>query len=93
MMLINDKDTFLIGLVDQSLQKKGTLMHWRDRHTSNIDIGNHSFLSRLGKKESDDNTKKRRRDITVRYWVSNPLLAAEDELITRLRGGKQISGF
>jgi hypothetical protein len=37
--------------------------------------------------------KKRRRDITVRYWVSDPLLAAEDELITRLRGGQQISGF
>jgi hypothetical protein len=55
--------------------------------------GDHSFLSRLGKKESDDNTKKRRCDITVRYRVSDPLLAAEDELITRLRGGKQISGF
>jgi hypothetical protein len=50
--------------------------------------GDHSFLSWLGKEESDDDTKKRRRDITVRYWVSDPLLAAEDELITRLRGGK-----
>jgi hypothetical protein len=29
--------------------------------------GNYSFLSRLGKEESDDNMKKRRRDITVRY--------------------------
>jgi hypothetical protein len=29
----------------------------------------------------------------VRYWVSNPLLAAEDEPITRIREGKQISGF
>ncbi len=29
----------------------------------------------------------------MRYWVSDPLLAAEDELITRLPGGKQISGF
>jgi hypothetical protein len=37
--------------------------------------------------------KKRRRDITVRYWVSDPLLAAEDELITRLKGGQPISGF
>jgi hypothetical protein len=55
--------------------------------------GEHSFLSRQGKKESDDDIKKRRRDITVEYWVSDPLLAAEDELITRLRGGKQIPGF
>jgi hypothetical protein len=53
----------------------------------------HSFLSRQGKKESDDDMKKRRRDITVKYWVIDPLLAAEDELITRLRGGKQIMGF
>jgi hypothetical protein len=30
---------------------------------------------------------------TVKYWVSDPLLAAEDEVITRLRGGKQITGF
>ena len=29
----------------------------------------------------------------MRYWVSDPLLAAEDELITRIRGGEQISGF
>ena len=50
-------------------------------------------MSRLGKKESDDDKKGRRRDITVKYWVSDPLLAAEDELITRIRGGKQISGF
>jgi hypothetical protein len=50
-------------------------------------------LSRLGKKESDDDIKRRRRNITVRYWVSDPLLAAEDELITRIQGGKQISGF
>jgi hypothetical protein len=55
--------------------------------------GDYSFLSRLGKKESDDDMKKRRRDITVRYWVSDPLLAAEDELITRLRGGQPILGF
>jgi hypothetical protein len=55
--------------------------------------GEHSFLSRQGKKESDDDIKKRRRDITVKYWVSDPLLAAEDELITRLPGGKQITGF
>jgi hypothetical protein len=50
-------------------------------------------LSRQGKKEFDDDIKKRRRDITVEYWVSAPLLATEDELITRLRGGKQITGF
>jgi hypothetical protein len=37
--------------------------------------------------------KKKRRDITVRYWVSDPLLAADDELITRLQGGQPISGF
>jgi hypothetical protein len=55
--------------------------------------GKHSLLSRLGKKESDDDIKRRRRDITVRYWVSDPLRAAEDEFITRIRGGKQISGF
>jgi hypothetical protein len=36
--------------------------------------------------------KRRRHDIVVNYWVNNPLLAAEDELITRLRGGKQITG-
>jgi hypothetical protein len=50
-------------------------------------------LSRLGKKESDDDIKRRRRDIIVRYWVSDLLLDAEDELITRLRGGQPISGF
>ena len=55
--------------------------------------GEHSFLSRQGKKESDADIKKRRRDITVTYSVRDPLLAAEDELITRLRGGKQITGF
>ncbi len=55
--------------------------------------GEHSFLSKQDKKESDDDSKKRRPDITVKYWVSDPLLAAEDELITRLRGGKQITGF
>jgi hypothetical protein len=37
--------------------------------------------------------KRRRHDVTVKYWVSDPLLAAEDQLITRLRGGKQITGF
>jgi hypothetical protein len=46
-------------------------------------------LSRLGKNESDDDIERRRRDITVRYWVSDPLLAAEDELITRIRAGFQ----
>jgi hypothetical protein len=55
--------------------------------------GDYFFLSPLGKKESDDDMKKRRRDSTVRYWVSDPLLAAEDDLITRLRGGQPISGF
>jgi hypothetical protein len=56
--------------------------------------GKHSFLSRLGKKESDDDIKSRRCDITMRYWVSDPLLAeVEDQLITRLRGGKRIWGF
>jgi hypothetical protein len=50
-------------------------------------------LSQLGKKESDDDIKRSRRGISVRYWVSDPLLAAEDELITRIQGGKQISGF
>jgi hypothetical protein len=55
--------------------------------------GSHSFRSRKGKKESDDDIKRRRRDITVKYWVCDPLLAAEDELLIRLQGGKQISGF
>ncbi len=55
--------------------------------------GDYSFLYRLGKKESDDDMKKRRHGITIRYWASDPLLAAEDELITRIRGGKQILGF
>ena len=50
-------------------------------------------MSRQGKKESDDDIQKRRHDITVKYWVSDPLLAAEDKLITRLQGGKQITGF
>jgi hypothetical protein len=66
-------------------------MHWREGCTLNADMA--STLSRQGKKESDDDIKKRRRDITVKYWVSDPLLAARDELITRLRGGKQITGF
>jgi hypothetical protein len=37
--------------------------------------------------------KKRWRDITVRYWGSDPLLAAEDERITRLPEGQPILGF
>jgi hypothetical protein len=55
--------------------------------------GSYSFRSRKGKKESDDDIKRRRRDITVKYWVCDPLVAAEDELLTRLQGGKRISGF
>jgi hypothetical protein len=55
--------------------------------------GSYSFRSRKGKKESDDDIKRRRRDITIKYWVCDPLIAAEDELLTRLQGGKQMSGF
>jgi hypothetical protein len=43
------------------------------------------LTSEKGKKQSDDDIKKRRRDITIKYWVANPLEAVEDELISRLR--------
>jgi hypothetical protein len=55
--------------------------------------GAYSFRSKKGKKESDDDIKKRRMDITIKYWVVDPLQAAEDELITRLHGGKPVTGF
>jgi hypothetical protein len=55
--------------------------------------GAYTFRSKKGKKESEDDIKKRRRDITVKYWVVDPLKAAEDELITRLHGGKPVTRF
>jgi hypothetical protein len=52
------------------------------------------MTSERGKKMSEDDIKKRRRNIEIKYWVSNPLEAAEDELIGRLHGNKQpINGF
>jgi hypothetical protein len=38
-----------------------------------------------GKKQSEDDIKKRRRDISINYWISNPLEATEDELMSRLQ--------
>jgi hypothetical protein len=55
--------------------------------------GAYTFRSKKGKKESEDDIKKRRRDITIKYWVVDPLNAVEDELITRLHGGKPVTGF
>jgi hypothetical protein len=54
------------------------------------------LTSEKGKKQSEDDIKKRRRNIEIKYWVSNPLEAAEDELIGRLQGtgnNKPITGF
>jgi hypothetical protein len=60
-------------------------MRRRKRRTSNsVNLLGSLFLSRLGKKEYDEEIKKRRCDTVVRYWVSDRLLAAEYELITRL---------
>jgi hypothetical protein len=38
-----------------------------------------------GKKQLEDDIKKRGRAISINYWVSNPLEATEDELISHLQ--------
>jgi hypothetical protein len=42
------------------------------------------MTSEKGKKQSEDDIKKRRRTIEIKYWVANPLEAVEDELINRM---------
>jgi hypothetical protein len=42
------------------------------------------LTSEKGKKQSEEDIKKRRRVISIKYWVSNPLEAVEDELVSRL---------
>jgi hypothetical protein len=50
------------------------------------------MTSERGKKMSEDDIKKRRRNIKIKYWVSNPLEAGG--LIGRLHGNKEpINGF
>jgi hypothetical protein len=44
----------------------------------------YELTSEKGKKQSDDDIKKRQRTIAIKYWVANPLEAVEDELISRL---------
>jgi hypothetical protein len=56
----------------------------------------YKMTSKKGKKQSDDDVKKRRRDISIQYWVSNPKEAVEDELISRLHdsdSNQPIKGF
>jgi hypothetical protein len=45
----------------------------------------YAFTSEKGKKQSEEDIKKRRRDIVIKYWVANPFEAVEDELISRIR--------
>jgi len=42
------------------------------------------LTSEKGKKQSEDDIKKRQRTIAIKYRVANPLEAVEDELISRL---------
>jgi hypothetical protein len=55
------------------------------------------LTSEKGKKQSEEDIKKRRRVIELKYWVSNPLESVEDELVSRLHttgNSKQpIKGF
>jgi hypothetical protein len=55
----------------------------------------YQMTSQKGKKQSEDDIKKRRRDISINYWVSNPKEALEDELISRLQydTNQAIKGF
>jgi hypothetical protein len=58
--------------------------------------GSFQFTSEQGKKQSEDDIKKRRQNIEIKYWVSNPLEAAEDELIGQYHGtgnNQPITGF
>ncbi len=45
----------------------------------------YQITSQKGKKQSEHDIKKRRRFISIKYWVSNPFEAVEDELICRLK--------
>jgi hypothetical protein len=45
----------------------------------------YQMISQKGKKQSEDDIKKRRHGISINYWVSNPKEAFEDELISRLQ--------
>ncbi len=40
----------------------------------------YQITSQEGKKQLEDDIKKRRRFISIKYWVSNPFEAVEDEL-------------
>jgi hypothetical protein len=52
------------------------------------------LTSEKGKKQSEEDIKKRRRVIELKYWFSNPLESFEDELLGHLRNSKQsIKGF
>jgi hypothetical protein len=42
------------------------------------------LTSEKGKKQSEEDIKKRRRVIELKYWVSNPFEYVEDELVSRL---------
>jgi len=56
----------------------------------------YQMVSQKGKKQSEDDIKKRRRFISIKYWVCNPFEAVEDELISRLRtdnNQQAITGF
>ncbi len=44
----------------------------------------YQITSQKGKKQSEDDIKKRQRFILITYWVSNPLEAVEDALISHL---------
>jgi hypothetical protein len=44
----------------------------------------YQITTQKGKKQSEDDIKKRRQFISIKYWVSNPFEAVEDELISRL---------
>jgi len=59
--------------------------------------GSFQLTSEKGNKQSEDDIKKRRRVIEIKYWVSNQLELVEDELVSRLHtignSRQPITGF
>jgi hypothetical protein len=54
------------------------------------------LASKKDKKQSEDAIKKQQQNIEIKYWGSNPLEAAKDELIGLLYGtgnNQHITGF
>jgi hypothetical protein len=55
----------------------GTRLQVKQNHDS------FALTRKKGKKQSEDDIKKRRWVIAIKHWVANPLEAVEDELVSR----------